>query len=140
MSSWSFRILFGLFMGIASAQVNSLPAAKPSPLPTLARQANARVIWSKEVGRLESGQAHAIATALMVEDSTQPSKRARGIRIDLSWPAGERAIYIDEALLQPQQKIFDNLTRDIRLLGGTGLPIGISSAHATFATIQTYIP
>jgi hypothetical protein len=120
MRSCMSSISFGIFIGIAAGQVNSQQAAKPSALATVARQREARVIWSKELGRLEGGQAHAVFTALIVEDSTQHSKRPRGVRVDLTWPAGEGAIYIDEALLQPQQKIFDDLTRDLGTVEGSG--------------------
>src|SRR5215470_3267476 len=81
-------------------------------------------IWTNKVGRLESRDAHAVFTALIVEDPTQRPKQTREVRIDLSWANKHVAIHVGEGLLQPEKKIFDDLTRDIDrspLQGGTGL-------------------
>jgi hypothetical protein len=53
--------------GIASAQVSFPPAG--NALATLAHQPETRVTWSKEVGRLESGESHAIFTVVRLENS-----------------------------------------------------------------------
>ena len=106
-------IAFGLLVSIALGQVNSGLPEKPSSLEALARQPEARVTWFKEVGQLESGDSHAVFTTLAVEDSAQRGRRMRGVRIDLSRPDWKRIVYIDEGLLQPLKKIFDQLTLDI---------------------------
>jgi hypothetical protein len=109
MKSGGATILFGLFVSIASAQVNQLSPEKLPSFETLARQAETKVIWSMEVGHLTGGECHAVFTTLIVEDSTPEARRLRGIRLDLSQPGWKTSLYIDEGLLQPLNKIFDNL-------------------------------
>jgi hypothetical protein len=42
------------------------------------------VLWSKTIGRLESLDATAVVTALVIEDKTATSPVMRGVRIDLT--------------------------------------------------------
>jgi hypothetical protein len=114
----SSAVLLGLLAYIAPGQV-SIPSAPGSLKP----QAKGHIVWSKKVGRLDSRDSHAVVTALIVEGSPQLPTQNRGVRIDFSWADQHRTIYIDEGLLQPEKKIFDDLTRDIGrspLRGGTG--------------------
>jgi len=85
----------------------------PSSFATFAQQPQARVIWSTEVGRLESRDSHALVTALMVENSSRPSERMRGVRIDFSWSDKKSTIYLAESLLQQEKNIFDELSVDV---------------------------
>lgn len=118
MKSSIATIVFGGFVSIALGQGNLASSAKPSPLEALAQQSEARVIWSKEVGHLESDGSQALFTTLVVEDSAQQSRQGRGVRIDLLRPYWKRTVYVDEGLLQPLKKIFDQLTLDIERLSG----------------------
>ena len=102
-------ILLGFLACIAGAQVN-MPSA-PGSFPK--QQPKVHIIWSGEVGRLESRDSHAVVTALILEDLNQQPKRMREVRIDLSSAGKHSSIYLDESLLRPEKKIFDNLTRDI---------------------------
>ena len=114
----SSAVLLSLFAYIARSPV-SLHSAPAS----LERQAKVHIIWSKEVGRLESRDSQAVVTALIAEGSLDLPKQTREVRIDFSWAAKHRTIYIDEGLLQSEKKIFDDLTRDIGrfpLPGGNG--------------------
>jgi len=72
-----------LFGSIASGQ-NQAQSLQPTPLEAFAELPATHVAWSKEVGRIESGEAHAVITALVLEDTAQPPDRMRGIRIELS--------------------------------------------------------
>jgi hypothetical protein len=73
----------GPFASVAAGQ------GPQSALGTLAREPTARVISSKEAGRLESRDSYAVFRVLILEDSTRQSKQVRGVRIDL--PAGNRS-------------------------------------------------
>jgi hypothetical protein len=86
----SIANLIGLCFVLLAVGRTQIPRA-PSPLPTaleaFARQPATHVVWSGEVGRLDSREAHAIVTFLVLENSAQPHDRVGGIRIDLSSPA-----------------------------------------------------
>ena len=56
----------------------------PSPLEAFASRPTARVIWSKKIGSLESSEARATVTALIVEDTTSRPDVMRGLQIDLA--------------------------------------------------------
>jgi hypothetical protein len=102
-------LLFALFVKITPGQVNSGSPQKLPSFETLARKSETKVIWSMEVGHLTGGESHAIFTTLIVEDSMPEYRRVRGVRLDLSQPRWKTSLYIDEGLLQPLNKIFDNL-------------------------------
>ena len=106
-------VTFSILAFIATGQ--NVPQ---STFSTLARQPNVRTVWSKEAGRLLSHEAQAVFTAVKLEDA---SRAARGVRIDFSWAGKQGALYLEEALLQPQKNIFDQLAKDIER--GT-MPLG----------------
>jgi hypothetical protein len=100
---------FALFVGSALGQVNAHPAG--GRLEALAKQSGARVIWSRETGRLTGGESRADVSAMALAGSG--GAQTRGVRMDFSLPAWKRAVYIDERLLQPLRRIVDQLTSDI---------------------------
>jgi hypothetical protein len=81
----------------------------------------AHVGWSKEVGRIDSGQAHAVIVALIVEDSTATPSQMRGIRIDLTDGNRKDQAYVGEDLLDRLIAGLDDIT--------AGLPRFLSQSH-----------
>src|SRR5439155_8074645 len=55
-----------------------------SPLEAFAARSTAKTVWSKMIGRLESREARATITALILEDTTDTASVMRGLRIDLA--------------------------------------------------------
>ena len=49
-----------------------------------ARQPATRVAWLREIGRIEEGPTRLVVTAMALEDPQSVTRRARGIRIDLT--------------------------------------------------------
>jgi hypothetical protein len=54
------------------------------PVDRFARQPTTRVVWSKEIGRIEEGTTLLIVTAMSLEDPQSVTRSARGIRIDIT--------------------------------------------------------
>jgi hypothetical protein len=54
------------------------------PIDRFARQPGTRVAWSKEIGTIENGTTRLVVTAMSLEDARSVTRRARGIRIDLT--------------------------------------------------------
>jgi hypothetical protein len=54
------------------------------PIERFARQAGTRLVWSKEIGRIEDGESRLVATVLQLEDQASVTRGARGIRIDVT--------------------------------------------------------
>jgi hypothetical protein len=104
-------LCIGLFLRVATAQERAL-TLQPTPLEAFAGQPATHVAWSKEVGRIESSEAHAVITALILEDTAQPPDRMRGIRIDLSSRESKDQIFLGEETLSIYQKALDVIERD----------------------------
>jgi len=101
------------FLCVALAQVNPALTLQPTPLEAFAHQPTTHVAWSKQVGSLDSREAHAIVTALVLEDTAQPPDRMRGIRIDFSSPESSDVVYLGEETLAVYKKALDEIGRAI---------------------------
>src|ERR1700730_17104776 len=103
--------LCSLFLSVGYAQINRPPSLQPTPLEAFARQPATHVAWSKEVGRLDSREAHAVVTVLILEDTAQPPDRMRGIRIDLSGLDSRDEVYLGEETLGAYKKALDKISQ-----------------------------
>ena len=83
-------------LAAASARPQSADPGEPSPMEAFAKQSATRVAWSNEIGRLEYEETRVLITALTLEDNGSPSKRIRGVRLDLANPKATDEIYLDE--------------------------------------------
>ena len=59
-------------------------AALRYPIEKFVRQPSARLVWSKEIGRIEEGEMRLVATVAQIEDPGSVTRHARGIRIDVT--------------------------------------------------------
>jgi hypothetical protein len=96
-----------------AVQATPSPILQPTPLEAFARQAGTHIAWSRRVGRVESAEAHAAVTALVVEDSAQPPDRIRGIRIDLTDGDAKDEVYLGEETLSVYKNALDQISRDM---------------------------
>ena len=102
-----------LFLRIAFAQANPPLSLQPTPLEMFAHQPATHVTWSKQVGTLDSREAHAIVTVLVLENTAQPPDRMRGIRLDLSSPDSNDEVYLGEETLGVYKNALDEISRNI---------------------------
>ena len=72
-------VLSFLCVAVGLAQTNPAPSFQPTPLEAFARQPATHIAWSKEVGRFDSSEAHAVVTALIrvVDADTRSSSGQR---------------------------------------------------------------
>ena len=108
--SASVIALYVLLLGVTRAQAPEAPPLRPSPLEAFASQPAAKVTWSTEAGRIDSDDAHAVITALAVEDAAQPARRMRGIRITLSRRDARHEVYLEENRLPAFREALDEIT------------------------------
>src|SRR6266700_2144638 len=85
-----------LFAGISVAQTCS-PLASRRALEAAASPTTAKVLWSEPVGRLESGETHALFTAFSVADPIQLGHQLRGVRVNLASPDYHGVVYVEGA-------------------------------------------
>jgi hypothetical protein len=106
-------VLCFLFVIVGQAQTKPAPSPQPTPLEAFARQPATYIAWSKEVGRFDSSEAHAIVTALILEDKAQRPHQMRGVRIDLSSQHSEDEVYLGEETLGTYKSALDEISRNI---------------------------
>jgi hypothetical protein len=99
-----------ILLGIGQSQVNPPSSLQPTPLEWFARQPATHVAWSDEVGRLDSADAHAVVTAIVLEDTAQPPDRLRGIRIVLANKSTKDELYLDEETLGVYKKALNEIS------------------------------
>jgi hypothetical protein len=99
-------------LAVGLAQVDSVHSLQPTPLEAFAHQPATHVAWSKQVGSLDS-EAHAVVTALVLEDEAQPPDRMRGIRIDFSNRESSDVVYLGEETLGVYRNALDEIGRGI---------------------------
>src|SRR5438445_10319647 len=99
-----------LFLSVGVAQVSPVPSLQPTPLEAFAHQPATHVTWSKQVGSVDSREAHAVVTVLVIEDTAQPPDRMRGIRIDFSSPESSDAVYLGEDTLGAYKISLDEIS------------------------------
>jgi hypothetical protein len=104
-------LCFCLFLGVATGQ-DQTPSLQPTPLEAFAGLPATLVAWSKEVGRIESGEAQAVITAVILEDTAQPPDRMRGIRINLFSRESKDQIFLGEETLSIYKNALDVIERE----------------------------
>jgi len=105
-----FVACFSFVLVISQAQIVQRQY-QPTPLEAFARQPNSHIAWSNEAGRIDSREAHAVVTALIVEDGAQPPDRMRGIRVDLLDQDGRDQVYLGEETLGAFKKAMDEISQ-----------------------------
>jgi hypothetical protein len=78
-----------------------------------AHQPATHVTWSKQVGSLDSREAHAVVVALVLEDTAKPPDRMRGVRINFSGPDSSDEVYLGEETLGVYKSALDEIRRTI---------------------------
>lgn len=133
--------LLGLVLNIGFSQVRPETVSRLEALERFSKSPTARVTWSKEVGRINSSEAQAVVTALIVEDSAQTPRQMRGVRLDLTSGGSKDQVYADEDLLTRVKKALDEVTNVMGLFFGDmsrGWPSGNSSCYGSCEFLQEF--
>ncbi len=101
-----------LLLSIGQGGANTGATLQPTPLEAFAQLPATHVAWSSEVGRIDSSEAHAIVTALILEDTAQPPDRMRGMRIHLSSGDSQDDVYLGEETLGVYKNALDQISMD----------------------------
>lgn len=100
-----------LLLAVSPTNLAPQPNLQPTPLEAFAQLPTTHIVWSKEAGRLDSGDAHVVVTGLILEDTAQPPDRMRGIRIDLRNQKSEDQVYLGEETLAAYRDALDEISR-----------------------------
>jgi hypothetical protein len=96
-------------VNVGYSQVNQPTASQLEALEKFAKNPTARVTWSKEVGRIDTGQAKAVVTVLVVEDLAQTPHQMRGVIISLMDQHVEDEVYVGEEFLERLIKALNDI-------------------------------
>ena len=134
----------GSISRIATAQVDSKAVPEASVFEKIAKQRGTKVISSEEVGRIDSADARAIITALIIENSYYRPSRVRGIRIDLRNETSSDQLYLEEGELVYLKRDLDGLDCGVaRMRSESGAPYGvrgIGRCRPSQSVPQAYCP
>jgi hypothetical protein len=107
-----------LFAAAASAQ--SL-GSEPSPMEAFASQEGVRTTWSSEVARWEQNGTLLVLVAVALEDKSQPARKLRGVRVELSSEKTKDQIYLDEQATERTRSALEEISVDVALTGMPGV-------------------
>jgi len=117
-------VVFGLALGAGFGQSNHPTISQIEAMENFAERPTSKVIWSKKVGRIDSDQAHAVITAMILQDATQSPQQVRGLRIDLTEGNQEDHVYTSEEhlgrLIQALDEISEGWPRYVKRIQGQG--------------------
>ena len=82
------------------AQESAPKLVPPTDFETFATTPQVHVIFSKQVGSIESSDAKATVTALVLADEQNPPAGMRGVRLDLESNSGHEQVYLDDSQLE----------------------------------------
>jgi hypothetical protein len=92
----SAAVCASLVAPVGWAQAKPQADSQPSPMEAFAQQPGGHTAWSTEIARWEHGGTSAVIVGMVVEDASQPARRMRSVRIDLSSGDAHDQIYLDE--------------------------------------------
>lgn len=72
---------------------------EPTPFEAFASKPSARVLFTQQVGSIDSSDAKVKVTVLVVDDVEQPPEKMRGVRFDLENNSARDQVYLAEAEL-----------------------------------------
>ncbi len=134
----------GSISRIATAQEDSEAVPDVTVFEKIAKQRSTKVILSEEVGRIDSADARATITALIIENSYFRPSRVRGIRIDLRNASSSDQLYLEEGELVYLKRDLDGLDCGVaRMRSESGAPYrvrGIGRCRPSQSIPQAYCP
>jgi hypothetical protein len=101
------------------------------PVDRFARQPTTRVVWSKEIGRIEEGATRLVVTAMSLEDPQSVTRSARGIRIDITDGVVSDQLWEEDRRLAGTRSALERWA-----LGGVPMVYGLGRTHNATGNAQ----
>lgn len=91
-------------------------------MEAFASQESVRTTWSSEVARWEQNGTLLVLVAVALEDKSQPTRKLRGVRVDLSSEKARDQVYLDEQATERTRSALKEISAAVALSGmpGTG--------------------
>jgi hypothetical protein len=117
------KFLFGaaLYFSLLPRATWSQPiGSEPSPMEAFANRQGIRTAWSHELARWDYDGNHLVLTALVLEDSGQPVRKLRGVKIDLLSGSAHDQIYLDEPATERTRSALEEIANAVSPRGSRG--------------------
>ena len=132
----SIAALFLVVANVGTARVSAETALRPTSFEAFAGQPGVRVAWFKDVGRIDAGEASVAVTALVVEDTSLPARRMRGVRIDLANRRATDRVFLEASKLAAVKDALQEIDRELP----SQLRIGSNAAYRYFGAAEFWHP
>jgi hypothetical protein len=106
-----------LFAAAASSQSIG---SEPSPMEAFASQEGVRTTWSSEVARWEQNGTLLVLVTVALEDKSQPTRKLRGVRVNLSSENARDQVYLDEQATERTRAALKEISVAVALTGMPG--------------------
>lgn len=106
--------VFNLGVGqTTQTQSPQTPLLQPTNLEAFAKRPTARITWSSQVWSAHSADAQVVITAIVLEDSGEPSQRMKGIRIDLAKQDASDQVFLNETKLAVTRNAVNEISKGL---------------------------
>ncbi len=89
-------------------------------MEAFASQEGVRTTWSSEVARWEQNGTLLVLVAVALEDKSKPTRKLRGVRVDLSSEEARDQVYLDEQATERTRSALKEISAAVALSGMPG--------------------
>jgi hypothetical protein len=104
----------------AAASSSQFGGAEPSPMEAFASRQGVRTTWSSEIARWQQDGTRLVLVAVVLEDDSQPARKIRGVKIDLSSENARDQVYLDEQATERTRSALKEISEAVLLTGMPG--------------------
>jgi hypothetical protein len=116
-----FAIWTVLYCSLFAAATSSQSSgSEPSPMEAFASRQGVRTTWSSEIARWQQDGTRLVLVAAVLEDDSQPARKIRGVKIDLSSENARDQVYLDEQATERTRSALKEISEAVVLTGMPG--------------------
>jgi hypothetical protein len=89
-------------------------------MEAFASRQGVRTTWSSEIARWQQDGTRLVLVAVVLEDDSQPARKIRGVKIDLSSENARDQVYLDEQATERTRSALKEISEAVVLTGMPG--------------------
>src|ERR1700730_17344821 len=111
-------VVYCSLFAVATSSQSS--GSDPSPMEAFASRQGVRATWSSEITRWQQDGTRLVLVAVVLEDDSQPTRKIRGVKIDLSSENARDRVYLDEQAMERTRPALKEISEAVVLTGVPG--------------------
>jgi hypothetical protein len=108
-------VVYCSLFAVATSSQSS--GSDPSPMEAFASRQGVRATWSSEITRWQQDGTRLVLVAVVLEDDSQPTRKIRGVKIDLSSENARDRVYLDEQATERTRSALKEISEAVVLTG-----------------------